>query len=60
MQPLEHDLETRLRLRVMDFLRECKNGQIVMVVSPTDAPNDRSAGDVLSEEGGNVWAVVGK
>ena len=39
------------------MILEC--GLRVSVESPTGAPNDCGVGDVLSEKGGGVWAVVG-
>ena len=53
--------ETKLRLRAMDWFSErAQNGHSVPVESPTGDPNDRGVGNVLSEEGGKVWAVVGQ
>ena len=53
--------ETKLRLRAMDWFSErAQNGHSVPVESPIGDPNDRGVGNVLSEEGGKVWAVVGQ
>ena len=52
--------ETKLRLRAMDLLRERKNSQRISVRSPTGTPHNRGAGNMLTEEGGKVWAVVRK
>ena len=51
--------ETKLRLRAMDLLR-AQNSQRVSMRSPTGTPHDRGVGNVLAEEGGEVWAMVGE
>ena len=61
LQALEHHLSRDEIAFARDgFTGRAQNGQSVLVRSPTGAPDDRGVGDVLSEEGGKVWAVVGK
>ena len=40
------------------FIERAQNGQRVSVRSPVGAPHDWGVGDVLTEEGGKVWATV--
>ena len=57
-QPLEHDLSGD----EVAFARDerAQNGQRVSVKSPTGAPDDRGVGNVLTEERGEVRAIVVK
>ena len=41
-----------------EIAERAQNGQRVSVRSPVGAPHDRGVGDVLTEEGGKVWATV--
>ena len=57
----EHDLRRDEIAFARDgFTERAQNGHSVPVGSPIGAPNDRGVGNVLSEEGGKVWAVVGQ
>ena len=42
------------------FTERVQNGQCVSVRSPVGAPHDRGVEDLLTEEGGKVWAIVRK
>ena len=60
---LECSLEHELSKHEVAFARDgcagrARNGQCVLVRSPTGAPHDRGMGDVLSEEGWKVWAIM--
>ena len=42
------------------FAERAQNSQRVSMTSPTNTPHDRGVGNVLTEEGGKVWAILGE
>ena len=42
------------------FAERAQNSQRVSMRSPIGTPHDRGVGNVLAEEGGKVWAIVGE
>ena len=59
VQPVENDFSRGNVSFARDgFAERAKNGQRVRVRSPIGTPHDRGGGDVLTEEGSQVVAIV--
>ena len=59
VQPLMHDLSRDEVAFARDGFAERAQSQRVLVGSPIGTPNNRlSVGDVLTEEGGKMWAIA--